>query len=60
LDLDAVWDCEWGRSRDGCIRRVHMPQGEGAVSWGFSPIGFNGVFVEQKCIQLMREKLTFP
>ena len=19
MDLDAVWDGEWGRSRDGCI-----------------------------------------
>jgi len=21
VDLDAVWSGEWGRSRDGCIRR---------------------------------------
>jgi len=20
VDLDAIWDGEWGRSRDGCIR----------------------------------------
>jgi len=28
---DAVWDGEWGRSNDGCIRWVVIAEGEGAV-----------------------------
>jgi len=37
MDPDAVWDGEWGRSRDGCIRWVVIVEGEGAVLgwiWG--------------------------
>jgi len=29
----------------GILDGVHVPQGEGRVSGGFSPIGFNGIFV---------------
>jgi len=59
--VDAVWDGEWGRSKDGCIRwGPHAPSGR-AVSWGFRHIGLSGEFVEQKCIRLVHEKLTvFP
>jgi len=31
LDPDAVWDGEWGRSRDRCSRWVVIVEGEGAV-----------------------------
>jgi len=41
LDPDTIWGGEWGRSRDGCIRWVHVPQGEGKF---FVSIGLNGVF----------------
>ena len=34
-----------------------MPQGEGDILGVCHPIGLNGVFVEQKCIRLVREKL---
>jgi len=38
-----------------------VPQGKGTVLGDFRPIGFNGIFFTQKCIRLMREKLTiFP
>jgi len=30
MDPDAVWDGEWGQSRDGCMRVV-IVKGEGAV-----------------------------
>jgi len=29
LDLDALWDGEWGRSRDGCIRWERASKGNG-------------------------------
>jgi len=47
MDLDAVWDGERDRSRDGCIRWGGDVEGEGAVlgmSWG-RPIITNGDFV---------------
>ena len=31
MDPDAVWDGEWGRLNDGCIRWVVIIEGEGAV-----------------------------
>jgi len=31
VDPDAVWDGEWGRLNDGCIRWVVIIEGEGAV-----------------------------
>ena len=41
----------------GVLNRLQMPQGE----WGFRSHGLNGVFFEQKCTRLVREKLTmFP
>jgi len=44
----------------GVLDGVHV---EGKF-WGFIPIGLNGVlsvFIKQKCIRLVREKLTiFP
>jgi len=48
VDLDAVWDGEWGRSRGGCIRYgVMIVEGERTV-FGVNlghPIVTNGDFV---------------
>jgi len=31
----------------GVLDGVHVPHGEGVVSWSFSPIGFNSIFAKQ-------------
>jgi len=35
-----------------------VPKEEGEVLGFFIPSGLNGIFLKQKCIQLMHEKLT--
>ena len=47
MDPDAVWDGEWGRSRDGCIRWGWLSsKGRGSFGGEFGPsIVTNGDFV---------------
>jgi len=47
LDPDAVWDGEWGRSRDGCIRWGWLSSKRKGQIWGEfgAPTVTNGDFV---------------
>ena len=47
LNPDAVWDIEWGRWRDGCIRRGPCAPRERVILGCVVPICFNGVFFER-------------
>ena len=51
MDPDSIWDREWGRSRDGCIRwggDHHRERGSFGVNLGH-PIVTNGDFVAYLC-----------
>jgi len=63
--MDAVLGGDWGRLPDRCILDgVHVPQEKGRFCGFFNSTGLNGVlsvFLKQKCICLVREKLMmFP
>jgi len=58
LDLDVIWDGEWGQLRMGVLDRADIAQGKGQF-WGeFGASHCNqwgcvfDVFLKQKCIQV--------
>ena len=61
MDPDAVWVVSGVGQGMGVLDGVHMPQGKGEVLGIFCSHWLEWYIFKQKCVRLMREKLTmFP